>query len=259
MRRSNKNSSPDINFDQEMCVTVSQESFLSNQNNKTRFIQYLKEILMKANIMVKQADDDADLLIVKTALEHCYKTPVIVAEDVDVLVLLIALVPPTKKTFFLKPSKGKVASRVYSLKSFNKYPFCKENILFLHAVTGCDTTSSFFGKGKKIAISLMENKSKNINLKNAIEAFKIVGQSHESIFENGITFLLSLYGAPEKTTCIDEYRYVSFAKAVANNTKTLKPVKLESLPPTSDAARQHFYRVYLQVQNWMSNEMSPEE
>ena len=131
--------------------------------------------------------------------------------------------------------------------------------MFLHAATGCDTTSAFFGKGKKAVISSVEKKSINSHLKIAIEAFKRAGQSHDTIFENGIKFLLFLYGAPAKTTSIDEYRYVAFAKAVANNTKSLKPVKLESLPPTSDAARQHFYRVYLQVQKWMSYEINPEK
>lgn len=42
-----------------------------------------------------------------------------------------------------------------------------------------------------------------------------------------------------------------FAKAVSNK----KAVKLANLPPTVDAARQHFYTVYLQVQQWLSSDL----
>ena len=106
-RRSNKNSSPNIYFDEEMAVTVSQESFLSNQCNKTCFIEYLTTFLKKEKILVKQAPDDADLLIARTAIEQHCKTPVIIAEDVDVLVLLISLSPPAKKFIFRNPLEEK--------------------------------------------------------------------------------------------------------------------------------------------------------
>lgn len=110
-----------------MTVTVSQESFLSNQSNKTRFIEHLTAVLKRDKFEVRQAVDDADLLIVTTALEQSFKTPVIIAEDVDVLVLLIALAPSSKKCYFLKPSRGKVVLKMYSSYSFNEYPFCKTN------------------------------------------------------------------------------------------------------------------------------------
>ena len=51
--------------------------------------------------------------------------------------------------------------------------------------------------------------------------------------------------------CIrDSYRYICFKKSVfkqgTKKKETLaKYVKLESLPPTSDTVKYHFYRVYL--------------
>ena len=45
-----------------------------------------------------------------------------------------------------------------------------------------------------------------------------------------------------------------FTKAVVNN----KAVNLANLPPTAVATRQQFYRVYLQVQQWLSNDLPPE-
>ena len=45
-----------------------------------------------------------------------------------------------------------------------------------------------------------------------------------------------------------------FTKSVAKK----KAVNLASLPPTADAADQHFYRVYFQVQKWLSNDLDPQ-
>lgn len=53
---------------------------------------------------------------------------------------------------------------------------------------------------------------------------------------------------------INELRYIMFTKSVVKN----KAVNLATLPPTSDAAKQHFFRVYYQIQQWLSSKISPE-
>lgn len=151
------------------------------------------------SINVKQADDDADLLIVKTALELYDKPPVIVAEDVDILVLITAHTPSNKKIYLLKPTRGTMSASLFSSdNSFRKYKFCKENILFLHALTGCDTTSCFYGKGKKSVFNSIEKKSINSDLKEAIDEFKLENQPQTSIYKNGLLILLYMYNAPQK-------------------------------------------------------------
>ena len=50
-------------------LTAKKKIFMLNQQNKQRFIELLSQQLQKANISVKHSDDDADLLIVQTALE----------------------------------------------------------------------------------------------------------------------------------------------------------------------------------------------
>lgn len=97
------------------------------------------------NIFTCQAESDADKLIVDTAINLKTKNVVIVSEDIDVLVILTALVDEDREIYFLKPSRGKVQQKIFSSKSLeNSFPKCKEHILFLHAFTGCDTTSTFF-------------------------------------------------------------------------------------------------------------------
>ncbi|GBN26257.1 hypothetical protein AVEN_88687-1 [Araneus ventricosus] len=52
-----------------MIVPTNQQQFLANTHNKSRFISMLSEKLKAADIFVKQANIDADVLIVETALE----------------------------------------------------------------------------------------------------------------------------------------------------------------------------------------------
>ncbi|GBO30182.1 hypothetical protein AVEN_212827-1, partial [Araneus ventricosus] len=68
IRRANLHSSHEIIFNEATCPEISQEQFLANERNKVRFIELLKKFLQKANVTVKQAVEDADVLIVETAV-----------------------------------------------------------------------------------------------------------------------------------------------------------------------------------------------
>ena len=61
-------SSPDIIFDETTTLKIAQDKVLANDNNKKRFIELLKKSLQISNIQVQQAVEDADLLIVNTAI-----------------------------------------------------------------------------------------------------------------------------------------------------------------------------------------------
>ncbi|GBM41438.1 hypothetical protein AVEN_165498-1 [Araneus ventricosus] len=57
----------------------------------------------------------------------------------------------------LKESKGKVKDRFCSSKDLQNYNLvieCKKSILFLQAISGCDTTSGLYGKGKLQEVQL---------------------------------------------------------------------------------------------------------
>lgn len=131
------------------------------------------------------------------------------------------------------------------------YNFGREHILFLHAVTGCDTTSTFFNKGKVKVLKLLENSP---DLQSAAAMFKNQNCSVQDIFKHGIKFILAMYGAQKQVVSIDNYRYITYARLTRNN----KPVKLSSLPPTNSATQQHLLRVYYQVQIWLGNKLNPE-
>ena len=70
-------------FDQFMTVPTNQQQFLANTHNKSRFIAMLSEKLT-ANIFVKQANNDADILIIETALEQFNTNTTIVVGEVSI-------------------------------------------------------------------------------------------------------------------------------------------------------------------------------
>lgn len=201
--------------------------------------------------MVKQANNDADVLIIETAIEqfNLTNTTIVVGEDVDLLVLLTARTPTEKTIFFLKPGKAQRQSDIYSSKSLFTFVKCQNHVLFLHAITGCDTTSAFYRRGKTAVFKMFEKQ----DLIQCAEVFKKSNSTQQEVITNGIRFLLSMYGAPKKTTCLDKHRYACFVK----NTKNEKQVQIACLPPTSIAAHQHLFRVYYQVQVWLGYQLDP--
>ena len=73
--------------------------------------------LLKSGIYVLQAEDDADTLIVHTAIQKSnYNTKVVViGEDVDLIILLLTLTPDDSQIIFKKPGKGSTETRSYTL------------------------------------------------------------------------------------------------------------------------------------------------
>lgn len=81
----------EVFFNETIKVPICQERFLSNRSNKNRFISTLMQKLENMNIISKQGQDDADVLIIETAIEKVYtRKTIIVGEDVDVLVIQLS-------------------------------------------------------------------------------------------------------------------------------------------------------------------------
>ena len=256
-RRSRIPQCTDILFERHTKVVVSQEKFLSNEHNKSRFISQLSGKLTENGISVKQANDDADLLIIQTAINECLdatNTVAVVGEDVDLLVLLTALAPEDRNITFLKPGRGRVPARQYSSSDLQAFlSSLKDYILFLHAASGCDTVSSCFGQGKHKLFRLLQSREE---LRKYAAVFNSRSSTHETVADAGEKLLIALYGGPEEEKDLNSFRLKCFRKATV---RCKKQVKLEKLPPTAAASKQHFLRVYHQVQLWQSNPLPPEQ
>ena len=113
--------------------------------------------------------------------------------------------------------------------------------MFLHALTGCDTTSRLLGVGKPSALNKL---IKDPFLRQQAVPFNAIGTEKSIIIEAGERAIVCLYGGTPGDS-LDTLRLQSFYKKVSSSTTAVHP---RSLPPTSAAARYHSFRVYHQVQ-----------
>lgn len=107
---------------------------------------------------------------------------ILVGQDVDVLMILTARTLVTQQFFFLKPGK-KMLKGNYSSRSFNGYHLIRDQILFLHAFSGCYMTFALSHKGKSSALKLM---TKREDLRLATHVFNSQNVLSDNMIENGI-------------------------------------------------------------------------
>lgn len=176
----------------------------------------------------------------------------VVVNDTDILVALIALADNNNSLCVLQPANVKTPLKVFIIQQLQTTLVnVKDVILFLHAATGSDTTCAIFGKGKKLAYKVLKS---NPELCRKVKLFYQPLAARDDIASVGEEFLLALYNS-KRCNNLNELRYFMYSKRVGSKQKRKSALDLSNLPPTSDAARQHFFRVYLQVQDWLGNEM----
>ena len=254
-RRAKSRTSASIMVSPDLPTTTTQNRFLGNRSNKTRLIQVLTAILEYAGIHVRQAKSDADTLIVHTALEIASTTNspvVVIGTDTDLLAILVARATPSMNLYMLCQDKPTTLFNVKEIQ--DTLGEIKQYILFIHAFTGCDTTSAIYNKGKSKALNLART---NRDLYLHMNMFVQDSSSHDDIAHAGEMFFLALYDA-QKFSTLNKYRPIAYKRGVAKTSLSGR-FQLASIPPTSAAARQHCYRVYLQIQEWMGHNMPPTE
>ena len=163
--------------------------------------------------------------------------------------------------FHVKPARANKPEEVYSSKSLDHIPNVANNILLLHAITGCDTVSATYFQGKKIFFNTFQS---NPDLLSHVEKFNEMNLPSDEIIEHGCQLLLAMYGAPlsfrkpkvppqykpNTIQLAETYRFRMYLMAVSK----IKKIHIGKILPTVDAITQHLKRVYLQVQNWLLGE-----
>ena len=86
-----------------------------------------------------------------------------------------------------------------------------------------------------------------------LHVFKQEDACHRDIASAGEQLMLKLYGA-QTSQSLDKYRHVLYLQKVSRKSLTSASFQLESLPPTSAAAKFHAYRAYHTVQQWLGND-----
>lgn len=237
----------EVDFKPEMYLTMKKKSFLANPKNKQKFLYFIGNELEKTGVKVKHSTGDADYDIVSKACAIATTRPVIVVgDDTDLLILLLHHLNEIHYTVFLQTTSKMLNVRI--LKD-NLEPNVIRSLLFIHAITGCDTTSRPYGIGKVMAMNKCDR------LMDHASPFMDEAQTHESVKKHGQAALEILYNCKSGNS-LDFERASRFSSKVASRSAYLPP---ESLPPTADSATYHSYRAYHQVQAWLGNYLDPHE
>ena len=248
-----KEDDPIVNFTAETEFSGKKEEFLSRDLNKQRLIQLISDALKERHCTVVNSLGDADVDIVQAEVRSSLlHTTTLIGEDTDLLVLLLYYAQSDSKGLYFRSDKSKADGgvKVYNinhLKEVLGLDVCSQ-LMFIHAMTGCDTTSRIFGVGKKTVFHKLVNGDPVLRAFG--NAFTVPNQTTEVINDLGCQAMAVLFGGK----CIDSLatmRYNIFSKKVVSASSTVTP---ERLPPTESATKFHCRRAYYQVMVWMGTE-----
>jgi len=251
-RRRNKvsNIAPCVNLKATKTVIFERESFMANMLNKRDFVNMLIQSFNTCGITTYQSVSDADVDIVSVAI-RCASAgtgPVTVyCDDTDVLsMLLYHRSEDMAEIFFLSQGKkNKTSDKCIKIRLLQEklgFEMCRQ-ILTLHALGGCDTTSAIFGFGKGTVFSKLSN---NVAVRHMVDILQDPVASTEQVEAAGMQLLVVLYGGKTYDT-LDDLRYASYIRLVSASLGRLQP---EKLPPSSRAGYFHILRVHLQAVEW---------
>ena len=223
------------------------------------FIIMLSKNLEKAGSHIHNAVGDADFLITQTVIAVARTSTsgtILVGDDTDLLILLCHHVPSDMTNVYFRPESWHMSRRsprcwnIADLKLALGPEVCN-SILFAHAILGCDSISRLYGLGKGMAIKLLCN---NTHFQIAANVFSNPDATPANVImaeENSIALLYNGCLGDR----LDSLRLPRFYRKVGSSTAHVQP---RIHPPTSAAAKFHSFRVYLQVQQLMGNDLEPE-
>ena len=159
----------------------------------------------------------------------------IVCQDADVLVLLIHFAEKLCQETWFKAGTTR-HHRNIKIHSIDMPLDVRRNLVAFHAITGCDTVSSFCGIGKKRAWKVF---LKHPHLLQNLGLGEITTETVARAEE----FVCHLYQPNSPLTSINRVRSKMFQKGMK---------ELENLPPTADALKQHILRAHFQAAVWRS-------
>ncbi|KAK7107019.1 hypothetical protein V1264_015007 [Littorina saxatilis] len=221
----------EIRFCVDMPHHVRKDPFHVNPKNKQRFIHFLSDALEAHSIRTLHAKADADVLIATTAVKCAQETvTVVVGDDTDLLVLLIHHADSSAFDIFFQPEQRSTSkkARVWNiLQAKHALGNACERLLFVHAVTGCNTTSRPFGIGKS---AVMKRVLKDAEFCQKGDVFN-QSSTRKAVFKAGEEVMVSMYNgkAGEK---LNDFRYRLFCSKVATGTSF---IQVHTLPPTADS------------------------
>jgi hypothetical protein len=119
------------------------------------------------------------------------------------------------------------------------------NVLFGHAIGGCDTTSSLVSMDKREPLLRLMNSPL---FRQQAEVFATESNTQEAITVAGERTLVLLYRGKEDDS-LNTLRCFKYLQKLSTSKSALEP---KTLPPTASAAQFHSLLTYFQVQVWLT-------
>ena len=174
---------------------------------------------------------------------------VVIGNDSDLIILILHKFNVETMKDIIVHSKQRIMSiKRLKMDLSEKSQKSTGTLLFIHAISGCDTCSSPLGIGKKGIVSKIPK------LQEKAFVFMNENEEKERMMIAGEEAMCILYGINHDS--LDQGRAERYRERVSTGTKALE---IQQLPPTSNACQQHSLRVYLQVQEWLGNILPPTE
>ena len=224
-------------------ILPAKDVIMKSDVNKTALIQYLCDA-SRPNPQLQLIGDDceyhheeADVKIISYLLKLSpqRKHIQVLADDTDIFVLLVFF-------FWVYKPAAQVSMRKYDGKVIDINATALKlgdkcfDLLAVHALSGCDTVSYPFGKGKVSALNLLLDLDLNLQVFTEPDADEV------DWIKAGIDFLSYLY-CGKIMESLNDLRFTLFSKKK-------DPPKIKSLPPTDKSAIEHVKRARLQVLIW---------
>ncbi|KAG7162580.1 Zinc finger protein 782-like 2 [Homarus americanus] len=194
--------------------------------------------------------EEADVIMAYHMLQEAAAghSPIrIVCDDTDVFLILAHHlhartnnIPHTVQVSMESCTRGHAVVSINEV--VKKHSSIIPNILAAHALTGCDTVSSFAGIGKITALKTLEAFPGSLDLGNP-------SASLDEVTDVSLKYVSALYNQTPGDS-LNNMRATIFTKQISNN--KLRFPRLSRLPPTMAAFRPHCGRAHYQTALWKS-------
>ena len=188
-----------IKFKPRNEVNCKQSEFLSNNNNKTAFIKALALKLRAKGHVVVECEGNADRTFAMKGIEVAQDriSVTAVADDIDILVMLVLMWDQTMGVLFLRHEARKSIKKDLEITSIinvtsNLPSHVKENLPFIHAWGGCDATSALFSQGKTAVLKFVE--SNGDFARHLYSVFQDPFATQDKVSSAGIKVVRNMYG-----------------------------------------------------------------
>ncbi|XP_071812536.1 uncharacterized protein [Apostichopus japonicus] len=215
-------------------IAHAEQCHLITASNGTTNIQEVPELHC-----THEEADTRMLLHAKYASDMGSKDIVIKSPDTDVFIIGIAMSPKLESSKLYFNTGKEEKNRTISLQAI-QLDLGEETtkvMIGLHCFTGCDSTSSFYGKGKTRPLKLI------LDNERYRQAFQALGEAFtltDDVISTLEDFVCKLYNMQEHSS-VNDARYALFSMATRQE---------DIMPPNRDALLKHSQRANYQAAIW---------